>query len=257
MLARFLLLLALGLTFATTVLGVELDPRAQAWLARKPVVKIGVLADEEPYSMVRGGRVEGFSIDVLEEITRRTGLRFEYKAGSWPEIYPAFMRGELDAIDEISWREDRTPFTLFTEPYHHRQTVIMHDINRPLPTIGKLEDLKPFRVGVVSNIYFKSAFVSRGIPVVEYDGLPNLMRALAFGWVDAIVGPEVALAYLAHNDGLNHLTVAARVPMDGFEIEDFRIGVRKEHPEAHRVIAAGLAAIPAERLAEMLAIWQD
>lgn len=251
-----LFLLCLWL-FATSAQSLELDQQARDWIARNPVVKIGITGDNEPYSAVRAGKVEGFSIDVLEEISRHTGLRFSYKAGSWPEIYPAFQRGELDAIDEISWREERTEFTLFTEPYHHRQTVVMHDASRPVPAISRLEDLKPFRVGLVRNIYYKSAFTSRGIDVSEYDSLPNLLRALAFGWVDAIVGPEVTLAYLARQQGLSQLALTGRVSMDGFEIEDFRIGIHKKHPEIHRIIAAGLAAIPAERMSELLKIWQE
>jgi ABC-type amino acid transport substrate-binding protein len=109
----FLLFLCL---FATSATSLELDQKARNWIAQNPVVKIGIIGDNEPYSAVRAGSVEGFSIDVLEEISRHTGLRFSYKAGSWPEIYPAFERGELDAIDEISWRQERTAFTLFTEP---------------------------------------------------------------------------------------------------------------------------------------------
>lgn len=250
-----LLLLLLGLVGSAQAL--EFDAQARAYLAKQPVVKIGVIADNVPYSMVRGGRAAGFSIAILDDIARLSGLRFDYKVGSWPEIYRAFERGEIDAIDEISWRAERTAFTLFTEPYHHRRTVIMHDVNRPLPPISKLEDLKPFRVGLVSNIFYKSSFSQRGLDVVEYDGLPNLVRALAFGWIDAIVGPEVTLAYLAKGDGLNHLTVAARVPMDGFELEDFRIGVRKEKPELFRIIDASLAAIQPERRGALLAVWQD
>jgi polar amino acid transport system substrate-binding protein len=252
-----LLLSLLGSLFSGLAASQNLDSATQARLAKNPVVRIGVIADNEPYSAVRSGRVEGFSIDVLEEVSRQTGLRFDYKAGSWPEIYPAFQRGELDAIDEISWREERTAFTLFSEPYHHRQTVVMHDASRPLPAIKQLEELKPYRVGLVSDIYYKSAFTRRGIAVTEYDGLPNLLRALAFGWVDAIVGPEVTLAYLAREQGLSQLALTGRVPMDGFEVEDFRIGVHISQPEIHRIITNGLAAIPAQRFQELQAQWQE
>ncbi|WP_202961149.1 transporter substrate-binding domain-containing protein [Candidatus Symbiobacter mobilis] len=255
MLTRYLWLLALFLIGAMPAYAVDADTKA--FVAKHPVVKIGVMADNEPYSMVRNGGVEGFSIDVLEELAQRTGLRFDYKVGSWPEVYAAFQRGDIDAIDEMSWSQERTAFTLFTEPYHHRRSVIMHDGNRPLPTIDRLEDLQPFRVGLVKDIFYKNSFTRRGIAVTEYDGLPNLIRALAFGWVDAIVGPEVTLAYLARNAGINHLVVASRVAMDGFELEDFRIGVRKELPQLHRILAAGLASIPRERLVKLLEVWQD
>ena len=249
------LLLTLHCAFASA--GLDLDPAAKAWLAEKPVIRIGIIADNAPYSTVHAGRLEGFSIDVLEEISRQTGLRFDYKAGSWPEIYGAFVRGDIDAIDEISLREDRKAFTLFTEPYHHRKTVVMQDMNRPLPPINTLEDLKPYRVGIVRNIFYKSTLERHGLQLSEYDALPNLIRALAFGWVDAIVGPEVTLAYLARGEGFNQINLAGRVAMDGYELEDFRIGVRHEKPEAHRIIAAGLGAITPARMQEMLAVWQE
>jgi polar amino acid transport system substrate-binding protein len=235
----------------------QLDAEAQAYLDSRPRITIGVIADNEPYSWVEGGRVSGFSIDVLEEIASRTGLRFDYRAGSWPEIYPAFLRGEIDAIDEISFREERAPLMLFTEPYHFRQTVIVHDASRPLPPLHSLDDLKPFRVGIVRDIYYKSAFTERDIAVTEYDGLPNLVRALAFGWVDAIAGPEVTLTFLARQGGFSHLGVAGSVSMGGLEVEDFRIGVLRGREPLHRILAAGLADIPPQRLREMVQLWQE
>lgn len=229
---------------------------ASAAQGRK-VLTVGVIADNEPYSSVDGGTPSGFSIDVLEEVAAHAGLRFSYRAGSWPEIYPAFLRGEIDVIDEISFREERAALMLFTEPYHYRQTVVMHDVNRPLPALGAVEDLRPYRVGVVRDIYYKSELSARGIAVVEYDGLPSLVRALAFGWVDAIVGPEVTLSYHARRGGFGHLRVAGSVPMGGLEVEDFRLAVLPANASLLDALSAGLAAIPPQRMAEMLERWQE
>ncbi|MFN4063848.1 MAG: transporter substrate-binding domain-containing protein, partial [Parazoarcus communis] len=117
-----MLILAMCLLPLPAAAKAGLDDEARAYLARKPVISIGVVADNEPYSWVDGVEPAGFSIDVLEEIARQAGVSFSYRFGSWPEIYPAFMRGEIDAIDEISFRQDRAEKVLFTEPYHFRQT---------------------------------------------------------------------------------------------------------------------------------------
>ena len=257
--STLLVLLLLLTIWAPGVFGtqLELDAEARTYLAGGPTITIGVVADNEPYSWIEGGQLSGFSIDVLEEIAHHTGLRFNYRAGSWPELYPAFLRGEIDAIDEISFREDRAERMLFTEPYHYRRTVIMHDPARPLARADTLGDLREVRVGVVRDIYYKSDFIAHGIDVVEYDALPNLVRALAFGWVDAIAGPEVTLQFLARRAGFNHLSVAGRVDMGGLEIEDFRIAVLREDPLLHRILAAGLAAIPPSRLAQLVEVWQE
>ncbi|MDX9698890.1 MAG: transporter substrate-binding domain-containing protein, partial [Rhodocyclaceae bacterium] len=60
-------------------------------------VSIGIVDNNEPYSWIEDGRVTGFSIDVLEALAAQANIEFEYRAGSWPELYPAFLRGEIDA----------------------------------------------------------------------------------------------------------------------------------------------------------------
>lgn len=220
-------------------------------------VSIGIVDNNEPYSWIEDGRVTGFSIDVLEALAAQANIEFEYRAGSWPELYPAFLRGEIDAIDEISYRPDRASQMLFTEPYHYRQTVIMHNLDRPLPPVSSLEQLRPYRIGIVSDIYYKSVLLEHQIPVVEYNGLPNLLRALAFGWVDAIAGPEVTLRFLARKSGFNQLTVAGRPSMNGLEMEDFRIAVGLDRTALHQRLQAALAAIPTTQLRHLEEIWQE
>ena len=220
-------------------------------------VSIGIVDNNEPYSWIEDGRVTGFSIDVLEALAAQANIEFEYRAGSWPELYPAFLRGEIDAIDEISYRPDRASQMLFTEPYHYRQTVIMHSLDRPLPPVSSLEQLRPYRVGIVSDIYYKSVLLEHQIPVVEYNGLPNLLRALAFGWVDAIAGPEVTLRFLARKSGFNQLAVAGRPSMNGLEMEDFRIAVGLDRTALHQRLQAALAAIPTTQLRHLEEIWQE
>ena len=226
-------------------------------VTKADTITVGIVADNAPYSWVQDGEVTGFSIDVLEEIAAHTGLVFDYRAGSWPELYPAFLRGELDALDEVSYREDRAPLMLFTEPYHIRQTAIMHNINAPLPALETLDDLRGFRIGIIRGIFYQNVLTDHELTVVEYDGLPSLIRALAFGWVDAIVGPEVTLRFLANQAGFRALAIAGQVPMDGYEQEDFRIAVLQGRSELHETLAKGLEAIPPQRLNDLLESWQE
>lgn len=251
-LARFLLLVSLHLLLLTVSAVASADETE--W----PVVSIGVVAENEPYSWVDDtGQLAGFSADVLERVAELAGIRFSFRVGNWPEIYRAFLDGEIDAIDEISYREDRALIMSFTEPYHYRRTVIMHDGNRPLQAIEQVEDLRNHRVGVVRDIFYKDMLVDAGLRVSEYDSLHTLIRALAFGWVDAIVGPEVTLAFLARQAGFNHLEVAGRFAMDGFELEDFRIAVLADKSDLHARLDAAVRALPEDELRDILLRWQE
>lgn len=223
----------------------------------KPSISIGVLTESEPYSWIENGQMMGFSIDVLEEIGSHSGLTFEYRPGSWSEIFPAFLRGDIDAIDQISYQPERAEVILFTLPYHFRNQVVMHNTASPLSNVQSIEELKPYRVGILRDVYLLEHLNEHHLNVIQYDALPNLIQALAFGWVDAIIGPELSLKFFARKANFSHLSVFGTIPLNGAEYEDFRIGVLKHNETLHRQLAEGLQAIPSKRLEQMLAVWQD
>ncbi|MAK56704.1 MAG: diguanylate cyclase [Pusillimonas sp.] len=220
-------------------------------------VSIGVVADNEPYSSFGANGTEGFSIDVLNEIGRISGLKMVYRVGSWSDIFAAFQRGELDAVDEISWREDRAKKMLFTRPYHIRQTIVMHDTRRPLPPINSLEDLKPFRVGSLKDIYYSSVLQEAGLETTEYSLQPEMVQALSFGWIDAIIGPEVTLNYFARQKGFVNLEVASPAPLNGQDKEDFRIAVALDQPDLHTKLDNALGQIDPQWLEKLRIRWQE
>ncbi|WP_162149948.1 transporter substrate-binding domain-containing protein [Nitrincola alkalisediminis] len=220
-------------------------------------VSVGVVADNEPYSWMNASQPSGFSIDVLEKVASLTELTFEYRVGSWPEVYSAFLRGEIDVIDEISWSEERANSMLFTEPYHYRNTVIMQDSNRRLDSVQRIDGLRPYRIGILKDIYYAPLLYTQNLELVEYDLLPNLVRALAFGWVDAIIGPDVTLQFLAQRAGFRHLEVAGALSLDGVQQEDFRLAVLKDKPELHAKLESGLQSIEPEWLADLTVRWQE
>ncbi len=220
-------------------------------------ISVGIVADNEPYSSYGANGTEGFSVDVLNEVSRISGLKFEYRVGSWSDIFAAFQRGEIDVVDEISWREDRAQTMLFTRPYHTRQTVVMHDKRRPLPSIRSLEDLKPYRVGSLKDIYYSPMLQNAGLGTTPYGLQSEMVQALSFGWVDAIIGPEVTLGYFARQKGFGSLDVASLAPLNGQDQEDFRLAVQLNRPDLHAVLDHALAQIDPQWLENLRLRWQE
>jgi len=220
-------------------------------------VSIGIVSDNQPYTAIHGREAVGFSVDVLNEVARHTGLTFKYRAGAWPDIYAAFLAGELDAIDGVSYSEERAREILFTAPYHVRQTYLMHDPERPVGEVRSLDDLKSLKVGVVKDIYYRDLLIDHGITPNTYDSLPSLIRALAFGWVDVIIGPELTLQYYATLAGFRFLEVIGPAPLGTLSQEDFRLGVLKSNRPLFEQLRAGLRAVPEERINELHERWQE
>lgn len=169
-----------------------------AWSADNQTVSVGVVADNQPYSSIEGRTPSGFSVDVLREMATNAGLTLEFRAGTWPEIFAAFQRGDIDIIEGISYREERARTIQFTEPYHIRQTYVMHDPANPITDVSSLDRLATASIGVVGNVYYSHLLDDAGVEAITYDSIPGLVRALAFGWVDGIIGPELTLEYYAN-----------------------------------------------------------
>ena len=245
-----------GLLFAAGILAQPARP-ADAPAAGPAAITIGIVADNAPYSHYGPAGPEGFSIDILDEVSRLSGMPFEYRVGSWTDVYSAFLRGELDAVDEISWREDRAAIMLFTRPYHLRETVIMHDGSRPLPPVANLAQLKGHRIGILKDIYYTETLRAAGLDLTEYSLQSELVQALSFGWVDAIIGSQVTLAHFARERGYVGLEVLALAPLNGDELEDFRLAVSLDRPDLHAALDDALARLDPEFVANTLTRWQE
>ncbi|NMT62563.1 transporter substrate-binding domain-containing diguanylate cyclase [Marinobacter orientalis] len=227
------------------------------WSADRQTVSVGIVADNKPYSNIEGRTPSGFSIDVLREVARQADLTLEFRAGTWPEIYGAFLHGDIDVIEGISYQEERARSIQFTDPYHIRQTYVMHDPANPLTDVSSLDALSGSRIGVVRDVYYRDMLTDAGIELITYDSIPSLVRALAFGWVDGIIGPELTLRYYANQAGFRFLEIVGHAPMGELAREDFRLGVLKENGELFKVISNGLKAVPEARITELFERWQE
>lgn len=222
-----------------------------------PPIEIGIIADNAPYSSVESIGLRGFTIDLLDELSRLSGVQFIYRVGSWSEIYGAFLRRDIDAISEISWQEDRAKSMLFTRPFHLGQTYVFHNGNNPIQEINSLEDLDGLKVGTMTDIYFANLLKESGLEVHEYGLQTDLVRALGFGWVDVIIGPQASLHYLARKLGYVNIMPLSLAPLKGQETEDFRIAVHLDQARIHEALDQGLASIDALWLAALHERWLE
>ncbi|MQX35791.1 transporter substrate-binding domain-containing diguanylate cyclase [Roseospira navarrensis] len=235
----------------------ELTPREQAWIAANPEIRMGMVADNAPYSFFRDDAFQGFSVDLARRVEDLTGLRITLRMGSWAQVYSAFRAGELEAIEAISYTEARARSILFTEPYYLRRTMVFHNLDRPLPPLDDPAVLAGTRVGVIRDIYYADDLAARGYDVVPYDSYRELVSDLAFGWIDAILAPELTGRFFARENGFSNVAVAGALPATDLVLEDFRFGVPRSLPVLRDILDKALAAIPDAELDAMVDRWRS
>ncbi len=121
---------------------------ATAASAQDKTYKVGLDGTFAPHAMPKlGGGVEGFNVDLANEIGRRLGAKMEITAAQWSGLLPGMQAGTYDFIvAPTTVTEERTKTLLFTEGYLN--TDFQFVIKKGGPTINGLEDLKGETIAV-------------------------------------------------------------------------------------------------------------
>ncbi|MBB5021483.1 transporter substrate-binding domain-containing protein [Desulfurispira natronophila] len=233
----------------------ELNNQEQEYVRQHPVVTVGVIDGNEPFSFHLDGEVVGISIDMLERISQQTGLQFRYRMGRWTDLLDSFRQGELDVIDGISHTREREAYTLFTTPYNVRQTDLFVRADSPLASKDGMDWLSDYRIAIVRDIYYQHQLEEAGIQLMEYDGLEDVMKAPAFGWVDGAVMAPLTGQYIIRRHNLPGLVSIGSLESIGIAPEDFRLGVNPGRPMLHRILQKSLDALAEEELDHIRSVW--
>src|SRR6202011_2210448 len=115
---------------------------AGAALAQEPPLKTGVDATFAPHAMPNlSGGIQGFNVDLANEIAKRLGRRIEIEATQFSGLVPGLQAGTYDFIAApVTVTKERADNLLFTEGYLN--TDFQFVVRKDAPEITKLEDFK-------------------------------------------------------------------------------------------------------------------
>ncbi|MCD8490783.1 MAG: transporter substrate-binding domain-containing protein [Geovibrio sp.] len=157
----------------------------KAYISKQKAITVGVVDSNEPYTYFRNGNIKGYSIDFMNMIQEISGLEIRYKMGNWTNIYHSFLNGELDAINEISHTPEREKFIIFSSPYHIRRTVVFVRNDSGIKTADNISILKGRKVGYIKDIFYAQTLKNQNLSLIEFNNNVDMIKSLAFGWVDA------------------------------------------------------------------------
>ena len=101
-----------------------------AYIQEAGPLRVGVLKEQPPYQFHTDGSPKGISINMLDYITERTGLKFEFvEANTEHELYTSVQEGKVDLLAGILYNYDlaREQGLAMTRPYVSVQYVIVEN----------------------------------------------------------------------------------------------------------------------------------
>lgn len=198
-------------------------------------VKVAILPDFPPFSTYKDNKLSGYSYDILELITQKSGLKIKYEMDKWPVNLKKFKEKEVDIIDAISFRESRLAFTNYTKPYYEVPLVIFS--RKDLKSYVGLDSLKGKKLGITKNIFYKQQIKDLGIfELVEYDSFQDKLNALAFGEVDVIFGHLLSTQIAIKNSKYTNMKVLDKLNLPKLKKTDLRFGISKEDKILYSIV---------------------
>lgn len=207
-LVKLLSVLAMGLFISISVFA-------------KQVILVGTNAEFAPFEYLEKNEIVGFDIDLLNAISKETGIEFKIKDMAFDGLLPALQTKKVDlVIAGMTATPEREKTVLFSKPYFTaKQVIITKKTDNSLKTF---DDLSGKKVGVMLG-FTGDTVVSeiKGAKVERFNAAYAAIMALNQGKIDAVVlDSEPAKKYIANSKEL----VIADVPA---EEEDYAIAVRK------------------------------
>lgn len=68
-------------------------------------IKVASLPDFPPFNIYEDGKFSGLSNDILNLISKKYGLKFEFEIDNWPNNLKKFKEKKVDIIDVISFKK--------------------------------------------------------------------------------------------------------------------------------------------------------
>lgn len=196
--------LALASTF---VLGAASGPA----FAQDAPLKAGVDGTFAPHAMPKmGGGVEGFNIDLLNEIGRVMGRKIEIVAAQFSGLIPAMNARTLDFVGApTTVTAARAETLLFSEGYLNTYYQFLVPSNKPdLKTTADLKGkVISANKGSAYDKWLADNAAAMGFTVESYPTNTDAVQAVLSGRADAALGGNTVSAYAAtRNPGKLRLT---------------------------------------------------
>lgn len=226
------------------LLAVLLPAVSFADVQEKKTVRVGWF--ESPFNMTDsfGGR-SGFAYEYQQKIAAYTGWEYEYVSASWPELLQMLERGEIDLLGDVSYKEDRAPYMLYSALPMGEEEYYVYVSSRN--TRISLDDYASFngkRVGINKGSVQKDVFAAwtakYGIEteIVELSsGEKDSLGMLSSGELDMYVGTNI----IKKGDGDD-----APIPICSVGSSPFFFAVSRNRPDLLRELDAAMSKIQDE-----------
>lgn len=168
-------------------------------------LKIGVSGEYYPFCYSENDKLQGFEIDMWNEIGARMGYTVEFTTSDFGGLMGMLDSGKIDSVGYgVAINAERQEKYLFSDPYLYTDFCVVTAKDSPL---DKLEDFVGKKIGVVMGAEgerkLKEVCEAQNldINITGYDGSAAMDEDVQLGRIEARLAPKIqTLANIEKND---------------------------------------------------------
>lgn len=163
---------------------------------------------EPPWKYYQNGTdiLTGIDIDILQELQKRTKIKFETKTMTFPRSLIELKQGNVDMMIGISGKKAQNE-GLKVSPWAYIDNIItkVYVLNTMQAKIHKYEDMYSYTIGIIKNFNYDERFDDDPLLRKELsEDVIDLFKKLASGYIDAIVATDWEKNYVMPQITLNN-----------------------------------------------------
>ena len=201
LLARLTQYLLFACCFLASQIGhaadLKLSPEEEAFLTEHPVIRVSNETDWPPLDFVDNNQPAGYSIDYLNLLADKIGVKFNYVNGySWFQLLEQAKAKEIDLVHSAIKTLDREEYLRFTKPYFEMHSVIVTKQNST--HLSHLAALQDKTLAVIPG-YSSSKYIAQHYPNIQLLNVASpleALRAVATNKADAYIDNLATVNYL-------------------------------------------------------------
>jgi len=206
---------------------------------KRPVV-VGGDRSYPPYEFIdKDGNSTGYNVELTKAIARVMGFTVDIRLGAWSDMRRDLQEGRIDALEGISYSDERAAAVDFTPPH----IIVHHSIfaRKGASTVPTLADLRGKEVVVLNDGIMQEFLPSRniGAKVIPAETHAEVLRLLASGKHDYAVMAKLPGLYLIRELGLSNLEAVG----DPVSAQNYCFAVRKGDASNLARFSEGLAIL--------------
>lgn len=189
--------------------------------------------------------VVGFSVDILEAIAKKSGMKVKFINTPWEGIFATLANGDRDmVISSVTITPERKQSMDFSDPYFEAKQLIAVGKNSK---VNKFTDLKTLKVGVQTGTtgdeVIQKLQGKTSPNIKRFESTPLAIKELENGGVDAVVADNGVVVNFVANNPKSKLKM---IDDATFDKEFYGIAVKKGNKALLDQINKGLAGIKAD-----------